>query len=494
MIFNNKKKLLGLFLGVALALSSFAGFSANTVFSKNTTTVVKHKTKKAELNITKVIKTQIENPTIVVPELEKEKKEKERKEKEKISKLSKIEKMQNKLFNMGIADLSDLDEDEPLEIHKKNTKKSKVVGVLADGGSMTIIEQVGKWYKIKSGSIKGYVPVKHILVDDDAQDYIEENKFLTAKITKNQVLVLSKADKNSSAVGIGYKDSEYPIEQFSDNDKYAYVERTETIMGWIPVSDMKLTISSPTAMSEEEYEQYQKELEAEEQKALESYLNVSVGSTGNKLQDGIIELIAHNESGNFKDAHNAKTGGEKTITVGAWQWYGENAHNLLRLICGSNTSKAKKIIDSAFSGKDAKKKAKDLYKDITGHNNWESDKRKFTKKELIAIKGLLGSDAGLTTQKTKIQTDIKSKIGVAINTYKLSDDGLTTYFCDMFWQSPDNARAVVKACIKHYKTAKKFCKAKDNLKYMHETAVKNGVFKKYAKRRNYTYSFCKKLK
>lgn len=462
------------------------------------------------------ILTESENETIKVPEFETK-----RVQPKTHHKLSKIEKFKKQIFNMGIADLSEDNEDEAnkdtdvleeetiisedddsvfddeeievIAVHKKNNKKSKTTGYLVDGSTMTIIEQVGKWYKIKSGHIKGYVPTKNILVDNDVEDYLEENDYLNAKVIKGDTEVLSEAQKNCAAVGMGFNDQEYPIIQFSKNKKYVFVERTETISGWLPLSKVKIAITAPSAMTSKEYQEYKEELERKEQEELDRYLNANLSSSGNKLQDKIINLIAHNESGDFKNAHNRKFAAERTITVGAWQWYGENAHELLRLIIAGNAKKAKNIIEDAFSGEYAKDKAKKLYKDILGHTDWEKTKRKFSKNELIAIKQILGSPKGISIQKQKINTDIKSKINVGINTYHLKDDALTAYFCDMFWQSPNNARAVVKACFKHYKTAKKFCKDKNALKYMHATAIKNSVFKKYVKRRNYTYAYCKKL-
>ena len=250
-------------------------------------------------------------------------------------------------------------------------------------------------------------------------------------------------------------------------------------------------------MTKKEYEEYQAELERKQQEELQSILNISVGSTGDKLLDNIIALLSHNESGNFMAARNGlkQFAGEKTITVGAWQWYGERAHNLLRSICFKNSKKAEEIIKNSFTGRKAKQKEKadKLYLDIKGSENWESISRTFTKEELIAIKALLGSDFGVEVQRAQIKSDVYTRMSIAKNTYSLTNKQLITYFCDMFWQSPENARKIVNACIEHYKGAKKFCEAKDGLKYMHEEAMKNNVMNKFSKRRNYTYSVCRNI-
>ncbi|MCR5736193.1 MAG: SH3 domain-containing protein [Eubacterium sp.] len=416
----------------------------------------------------------------------------EARKKEKKKKLTKIEKYKNQISRMGVTDLTKTDE-EALKIHTKANKKSKVTGYLADGAVMTIEKKTGKWYQIKSGDISGYVSTQYVIKNKKVETSMMEDKNISAVITKQSVPVRGETKKNSAVVGMSYKDGEYPILDLSNNDKYALIERTETISGWVPVSDINIKITAPKAMTKEEFEDYQDELAMEEQAALNSYLNLKISSTGNPLQDKIVELIAHNESGNYKAARNPITSGEKTITVGAWQWYGGNAHNILRLICAANTDKAKDIIHDSMKGKKAEEKATQLYKDIMGGDNWEGSRRIFTTQELIAIKELLGSNQGVQVQNSKIQADIRSKISVAIGTYKLTNDSLTAYFCDMFWQNPQSARAITNECIKHFGSAKKFCEAEDGLKYLHKTALKNGVLGKYSRRRNYTYLYCKNL-
>ena len=407
-------------------------------------------------------------------------------------KLTKVGKMLSKIADKSIADLTE-SEKEALTIYKKPDKNSKIKGYLPDGGTMTVLEQNEEWTKIKSGSTEGYVRTKYVVSGDKVDDYIIDNSFVSATVTKDTVSILSKHKKNSSAVGIGYKGKQYPVLGFSDDEKYVFIERTESISGWVSTSDVKLNLTAPKAMSKDEFEEYQDELEYKEQQALNSYLSIKISSTGNKLQDSIINLISHNESGNYKAARNPITSGEKTITVGAWQWYGENAHNILRLICNENNEKAKDILENSFIGLKAEEKSKQLYKDIIGRDNWESDERIFTKAEIIAIKELLGSNQGVKVQNSKIQADIRAKVRVAISSYQLTNDALVTYFCDLFWQNPTNARKIVDKCIDHYGSAKKFSKADDGLKYLHQTAMKNKVMSPYSKRRKYTYSYCKNL-
>ncbi|HAV90154.1 MAG TPA: hypothetical protein DCW44_02635 [Eubacterium sp.] len=409
-------------------------------------------------------------------------------------KLTKYEKYKETLKGMGVVDLGDSDV-EALYVHETMDKKSKTVGYLPHGGKMKILEKLddNNWYKIKSGKIKGFVRSKYVLTGKKMKEAIVYNKDVIAHVEGENVGILGKANRDSTVVAIGYKEADYPIEAFSDNRKYAYVERTATITGWIPISKIKIQVTCPKAMDKEEFKEYQREYSEKEKKELESYLSISLQPTGNSLLDSIIKLVSHNESGNFKSARNPITGGEKTITVGAWQWYGENAHNILRQICNANRDKAAEIIESAFAGRRGRDKAEKLYEDILGSKNWVNEKRLFSNEELIAVKGLLGSDQGVKVQSSKIQSDIQAKVTVAIRTYNLSNDALVAYFCDLFWQNPAQARAVVDECIDHFGGARGFSRARNGLRYLHRKALNNHTFGRFTRRREYTYSYCQRL-
>jgi hypothetical protein len=410
------------------------------------------------------------------------------------NKLSKIEKYKNKIFNLGIVD-SDND-DEFIKI-KKKPKKSQTIGYVADGGVVEIIENINGYYKVKSGSITGYIKEKSIETENIERTLLD-NQDIEAEFNEKNVNIKSDNSKESYYVGIAYKGSSYPIIKFSDDYKKVKIQRTDTIEGWVSIKNIKIKINQSVALTESEYQDYLKEQERIRQEELNKILNAGISKTGNELFDTINGMIAHNESGNYVAARNGlpQFPGEKTITVGAWQWYGERAHKLLKRICVADTQNAKKLIENSFSGKKKKKeeKAKAFYDEIVSDKSFESRKRKFSKEELVAVKALLGSSKGIEIQNTQAKEDISARINVAKSTYKLTNPQLIAYFCDMFWQNPENARNITKACIAHFKSAKEFNKAEDALEYMHKMAKKNGTLGKFSGRRNYTYSVCSKLK
>ena len=75
--------------------------------------------------------------------------------------------------------------DSYLEIRKKPSKKSDVLGKLYSGSGCEIIDTTKKWAHIRSGSCDGYVPKKNLLTGLDAQQYAEENN-ITGLVARSQ--------------------------------------------------------------------------------------------------------------------------------------------------------------------------------------------------------------------------------------------------------------------------------------------------------------------
>ena len=411
------------------------------------------------------------------------------------SKLTKFEKYKKMITHLGIV--SSDNENDFVKIKKQPEKKSRTVGYVPDEKPVVVIELVGKWYKVKSGKIIGYIKQENVTVDDEVENLLLDNYGIEALIKVSNVMLRSSAKNSNSAVGMGYKGNVYPVIGFSNDYKKIRIQRTETIAGWVSIKDVDIKILWDSAMTKTEYDAYIEEQERIQEAELQKILNAGIHKTGDTLFDTISALIAHNESGNYVAARNGlpQYKGEKTITVGAWQWYGERAHSLLKRIYTSDSKKARQLIKDAISGNRKKKEEKTeaLCKEIKGSSSWESRKRSFSKEELVAVKAMLGSSNGISIQNTQAKEDITRRISVARNTYKLTNPQLIAYFCDMFWQNPENARMITKAAIEHFKSAKKLNEEKDGLKVLHEIATKNSVLGKFSGRRNYTYSVCKKI-
>lgn len=167
----------------------------------------------------------------------------------------------------------------------------------------------------------------------------------------------------------------------------------------------------------------------------------------------------------------ANTAGEKTITVGAYQFYGENAHALLKLICTKYKKNALGII------------SKDLFFEVMSNKNWESIGWKpHSESDYTSISKLIKTDEGIECQKELMAKRAKSYVESAIK-FKLTDIKLQVYYAVMYHQSPKRAIEVVKSLSGQVIT----------LDSLHKMRSNNSVLCNYVNRYNTTYEFCKKI-
>lgn len=389
------------------------------------------------------------------------------------------------------------DEEKLIKTYKRENKKSKTLGYVINNSVIQVIEKNDTWCKVKSGKIAGYIKSKYVVTEEVAEKTIIDNGMLWATVTAEKSVLTDNSKNDDKAIGVGYKGKTYEVLGFSNNYKKVRIQRTEDISGWIKTKEVSFSIDAPGIMTKDEAEKY---IEIQQAKREAEYAKAAtyVGKTGGTLVDIIMSMVAHNESGNYTAARNAlpQFKGEKTITVGAWQWYGERAHKLLRKIVMSDESEAKDNILDIFSGSKKKKKEKmeKLCNDILSYDNWERDGRKFTNEEILAVKELLGTKKGIQIQNEQARSDIQVRINIAKNTYKITNARVIAYFVDLYWQSPEHALSIIKETLKQFDSVKDLNSDGDAVDYIHAAAMKDKVMNKFSERRKYTYAVSSKIK
>ena len=87
-------------------------------------------------------------------------------------------------FDYIIANVND-----KMNVREGAGQNKKVVGTLPANGYGKVIERGNDWFKIKSGSVTGYVSTQYILKDTEAINKIRELGALKIKVTGNDVNV-----------------------------------------------------------------------------------------------------------------------------------------------------------------------------------------------------------------------------------------------------------------------------------------------------------------
>lgn len=95
--------------------------------------------------------------------------------------------------NMAVAQVNDY-----VNIRKKPNENAKLLGKLHSNAVATVIRKQGDWYKIRSGSVTGYVKGDYIVVGDEK--LIKSVGVQIAKVNTTTLKVRSKASKKSEVI------------------------------------------------------------------------------------------------------------------------------------------------------------------------------------------------------------------------------------------------------------------------------------------------------
>lgn len=99
----------------------------------------------------------------------------------------------SKYSNMAVAQVNDY-----VNIRKKPNEDSKLLGKLYSNSVATVLKKKGGWYKIKSGSVTGYVKGDYVVVGDE--DLVKSVGVQIATVNTTTLKVRGKASKKAEVL------------------------------------------------------------------------------------------------------------------------------------------------------------------------------------------------------------------------------------------------------------------------------------------------------
>lgn len=121
---------------------------------------------------------------------------------------------------LGIADVKSSNY---LNVRKKPSTDAEVCGKMTQYTACDIIKKDGDWYKIKSGSVTGYVYAKYIITGEEAQEIALEQAEKMAVVTTDSNLNVRKKPSTDSSI----------ITKISTEERY----EVKTVKdGWVKIS------------------------------------------------------------------------------------------------------------------------------------------------------------------------------------------------------------------------------------------------------------------
>ncbi len=164
--------------------------------------------------------------------------------------------------NVGISIANDY-----VNIRKKPNTESEILGKLYQGSAATIIETVGDWVKIKSGSVNGYIKSEFLAIGFDAEELVDT--YGTKWAVVNTTTLKVREEPSTDAITLTLIPLGEKYEALKEKDGWVKIlvdegddGNTET-KGWVSGEYVDIEVEFKEAISiEEEQEQLRREEEA----------------------------------------------------------------------------------------------------------------------------------------------------------------------------------------------------------------------------------------
>ena len=159
---------------------------------------------------------------------------------------------EDKLFaNIAITKVSGGAEDY-VNVRKKPTTESKVVGKIYNNSGAKILEKTNNgWYKIVSGNCTGYIKSDFFVTGSSAKSRALDNGYVQAE-AKDAIHVRAEANTNSKVVTNVYKNETYTIKKFDKTGEWIKVKIKAGVSGWISAQYANVNINMETAITRKE--------------------------------------------------------------------------------------------------------------------------------------------------------------------------------------------------------------------------------------------------
>ena len=186
--------------------------------------------------------------------------------------------------NLGMSNISEGN----LNIRKKATTDSKIVGKMTKNNACEILGTKGDWTRIKSGSVTGYVKSEYLYTGDDAIAVAEKAVITVATVNTTTLRVREKASVDSSVVSLVGEGEDLTVEKIVDG---WYKVEVDDEKGYISGDFVDISQKLPTASSIKELNQSSEDAASSSGMSLVQYALQFVGNRyvwgGTSLTNGV---------------------------------------------------------------------------------------------------------------------------------------------------------------------------------------------------------------
>lgn len=191
-----------------------------------------------------------------------------------------------------------------VNIRAAANKKGKILGKLYNNNAATILEKSGDWYKIKSGTVTGYIKADYLITGVKAEKLAKQLGTRTAVVNTTTLKIREEASQDSSVLTLVPGDKVLPVEK--ELDGWIKVDLDGNKTGYVSTDYVKIRSEFDEAISIEE----EKKKLAAEHAALQEASKARVQAQSLQASDNSDNASSSSNSGNTtidQDSSNSST-------------------------------------------------------------------------------------------------------------------------------------------------------------------------------------------
>ena len=183
-----------------------------------------------------------------------------------------------------------------VNIRQEANTESDILGKLYRDSAAEILNTVGDWYYVESGSVKGYIKADYLKTGIPDDELIEKYGVLRIIVNVDGLNVRKDPDTESERLTVIYQNEKYPVVDLQE--EWIKVDITdENVIGYVKLEHIELTADFKKAVSKKE-EQELLRLQEEERIKQETAVKYrdEVDYTYEELK--LLSCLVHSEAGN----------------------------------------------------------------------------------------------------------------------------------------------------------------------------------------------------
>ena len=202
-----------------------------------------------------------------------------------------------------------------MNIRKKPTTESTIIGKLYRGSAATISKTVGDWVYIKSGSVSGYIMKDYLAIGYSAEKLIDEFGTKWATVTTETLKVREEKNTECTVLTLIPEDESYEV--ISEDSGWAKIRVDGDTTGYVSKEYVNITVQFKKAVSIEEEREEERRREAARAAAEKAEREAEARRNSASSQSSDSSSSSGNKSSGSSSGKSNSTGASKSNSSGS---------------------------------------------------------------------------------------------------------------------------------------------------------------------------------